>query len=198
VATSAAAFAAAAWAAEAREAETIRTGGHGNAGMSSARAATSARTTTTTQHTTETGTTGMTEVEAETATATAATTAASPPLRLPTHLRLNRVDGPGTERDVDALARALVRVMAEHGVHVLLRRQAPFKYLLSIAGGGAGGGGGGGKTGVASRPQQPQVVVLKAENHRLLVKRGPSAQAVDLVDVIARLAASSSAKVRLV
>ena len=81
--------------------------------------------------------------------------------------------------------------MSDHGFDVSLRRQAPFKYLLSVGGGGNTSGRGKTGGGVASRPQTPQVVVLKAENHRLLVNKGPNSQTVDLVDVIAKLAASS-------
>ena len=98
--------------------------------------------------------------------------AAASPLRLPAHLRAR--DAPGTAEDVDKAVRRFVKLFADAGVSVSLRRQAPFKYVLEPAPSATGTKS---KSSASKRPQA-KMVMIKLEQHRLVVHRGGANRAV--------------------
>jgi hypothetical protein len=128
------------------------------------------------------------------------------PLRLPSHMRVKSTEK--TAKDVDALVERLKDTLHENGADVSLVRKSDFKYVLSSVEDAAAGGGkasaervvGGSKNYFKSfgaaharrdaerkRPD-PMIVVLKMENHALLVYKGATARAADLFDVVVKYA----------
>ena len=98
--------------------------------------------------------------------------AAASPLRLPAHLRAR--DAPGTAEDVDKAVRRFLKIFADAGVAVSLRRQAPFKYVLQPTPNAS-------ETrshSSASKPPRGKMVMIKLEQHRLVVHRGGANRAV--------------------
>ena len=90
----------------------------------------------------------------------------------PAHLRAR--DAPGTAEDVDKAVRRFLKIFADAGVAVSLRRQAPFKYVLQPTPNAS-------ETrshSSASKPPRGKMVMIKLEQHRLVVHRGGANRAV--------------------